>query len=70
MVLRWTAAGILDAERSFRRIKGYKQMPQLIAACTDTTPPTRETVGPPHTVHPGRGQACWLLDTGVHPGVP
>ena len=32
MVLRWTAAGMLNAERSFRRIKGHKQMPQLIAA--------------------------------------
>ena len=29
MVLRWTAAGMLNAERSFRRIKGYIQMPQL-----------------------------------------
>jgi len=32
MVLRWTAAGMLNAERSFRRIKGYKQMPNLVAA--------------------------------------
>ena len=32
MVLRWTAAGLLNAQRSFRRVKGYKQMPQLIAA--------------------------------------
>jgi putative transposase len=32
MVLRWTAAGMINAERSFRRLKGYKQMPQLIAA--------------------------------------
>src|SRR5512144_367504 len=32
MVLRWTAAGMLNAERSVRRIKGYKQMPQLLAA--------------------------------------
>ena len=32
MVLRWTAAGLLNAERSFRRIKGYKQMPQLVDA--------------------------------------
>lgn len=31
MVLRWTAAGMLNAERSFRRIKGHKQMPQLVA---------------------------------------
>jgi putative transposase len=32
MVLRWTAAGMLNAERSFRRIKGHKQMPQFIDA--------------------------------------
>ena len=50
MVLRWTAAGMLNAERSFRRIKGYKQMPQLVAALhrhahPDTTAQTHETVG-------------------------
>lgn len=50
MVLRWTAAGMLNAERSFRRIKGYKQMPQLVAALhrhahPDTTAETPETVG-------------------------
>ena len=49
MVLAWTAAGMLNAERSFRRIKGYKQMPQLIAALhrhahPDTASMT-ETVG-------------------------
>jgi putative transposase len=32
MVLRWTAAGMLNAERSFRRIKGHKQLPDLVAA--------------------------------------
>ncbi len=32
MVLRWGAAGMLNAERSFRRIKGHKDMPVLIAA--------------------------------------
>jgi len=52
MVLRWTAAGMLNAERSFRRIKGYKQMPQLVAALhrhahPDTTAETHETVGAP-----------------------
>ncbi|HET7475144.1 MAG TPA: IS256 family transposase [Dermatophilaceae bacterium] len=49
MVLRWTAAGMLNAERSFRRIKGYKQMPQLLAAlhrhAHPDTPPSSETVG-------------------------
>jgi hypothetical protein len=32
MVLRWTAAGMLNAQRAFRRVRGYKQMPQLVAA--------------------------------------
>jgi hypothetical protein len=32
MVLRWTAVGMLNAEPSFRHIKGHKQMPQLIEA--------------------------------------
>jgi putative transposase len=32
MVLRWTAASMLNAERSFPRIKGYKQKPQLVDA--------------------------------------
>jgi len=50
MVLRWTAAGMLNAERSFRRIKGYKQMPQLVAALhrhahPDTATTANETVG-------------------------
>jgi putative transposase len=49
MVLRWTAAGMINAERSFRRVKGYKQMPQLVAALyrhahPDTAAPA-ETVG-------------------------
>jgi putative transposase len=45
MVLRWTAAGMLNAERSFRRIKGYKQMPQLVAALKRHARPDSEPVG-------------------------
>ena len=49
MVLRWTAAGMLNAERSFRRIKGYKQMPQLVDAlrrhARPETGPDAESVG-------------------------
>jgi putative transposase len=45
MVLRWTAAGMLNAERSFRRIKGYKQMPQLVAALQRHAHPHTEPVG-------------------------
>ena len=32
MVLRWVAAGVLEAVKGFRRLKGHKDMPTLIAA--------------------------------------
>ena len=32
MIKRWCAAGMLNAERSFRRRKGYRQMPTFVAA--------------------------------------
>lgn len=32
MILRWVGSAVLEVERKFRRIRGYKQMPQLIAA--------------------------------------
>jgi transposase-like protein len=32
MVLRWAAAGVLEAERGFRKLAGYRAMPSLVAA--------------------------------------
>jgi putative transposase len=32
MVERWVAAGLLRAERSFRRIKAYRDLPSFIAS--------------------------------------
>jgi hypothetical protein len=32
MKKRWIAAGMLGAERSFRRVRGYKGMPKLVDA--------------------------------------
>jgi transposase-like protein len=32
MVLRWTAAGVLEAERGFRKIVGFRALPILVAA--------------------------------------
>ncbi len=29
MVLRWTAAGMLEAEKQFRRVRGYRELPVL-----------------------------------------
>jgi transposase-like protein len=32
MALRWVAAGLLDAEKRFRKVKGYREMPMLRVA--------------------------------------
>jgi transposase-like protein len=37
MVKRWVAAGVLEAQRGFRRLRGYKSIPVLIAALLKTT---------------------------------
>jgi transposase-like protein len=35
MALRWTAAGMMEAAKGFRRLKAYKQLPALKAALID-----------------------------------
>lgn len=42
-VLRWAAAGLLDAEKGFRRIKGYKELPILAAALRKQAHPESPT---------------------------
>ena len=37
MALRWTAAGVLAAEAQFHRVKGYRQLPQLLDALEEAT---------------------------------
>jgi len=37
MALRWTAAGMLAAQDQFRRVKGYQQLPALLAALAEAT---------------------------------
>jgi hypothetical protein len=32
MILRWTAAGVLEAERNFRKIAGYRNLGKLETA--------------------------------------
>ena len=32
MVLRWVGAALQEAERGFRRIRGYTGMPKLVAS--------------------------------------
>lgn len=43
---RWCAAGLLEAEKKFRRVRGHAQMPHLVAALArhaDTVTPACET---------------------------
>jgi hypothetical protein len=37
MTLRWAAAGMLAAEAQFRRVKGYRELPQLARALEQAT---------------------------------
>ena len=43
MRLRWTAAGMTEAERSFRRVKGHRDLPTLISAIHRELNPTIPT---------------------------
>jgi putative transposase len=43
MKKRWIAAGMLEAERSFRRLKGHADMPELVTALTRATTPDAVT---------------------------
>ena len=45
MALRWTAAGMLEAEQQFRRIIGYRDLAKLAVAIErDLTRPTIRTL--------------------------
>ncbi|HEX2307601.1 MAG TPA: hypothetical protein VHI14_04730, partial [Jatrophihabitantaceae bacterium] len=37
MALRWAAAGMLAAQTQFRRVKGFRELPQLAAALERAT---------------------------------
>lgn len=41
MILRWTAAGVLEAEKQFRRVNGYRDL-QLLRVALDRLAPTQE----------------------------
>lgn len=43
MRLRWTAAGMAEAQRGFRRVKGHRDLPKLLAAIRRELNPTIPT---------------------------
>lgn len=42
MALRWTAAGFLEAEKSFRKLRGYAQLKTLIDALRPNAQPIKK----------------------------
>ncbi|MGI8874541.1 MAG: transposase [Egibacteraceae bacterium] len=50
MAPRWTAAGMLTAEAQFRRVKGFRQLPQLLVALEEATADQPGTEGLDHRV--------------------
>jgi hypothetical protein len=56
MKKRWVAAGMFEAERNFRRVRGCKEMPTFVAALrrqtvtdeTESHPPTTIRLLPDH----------------------
>ena len=49
MALRWTAAGMLEAEKQFRKIIGYRDLATLVVAIERDHDPRRHTVDAAHT---------------------
>jgi putative transposase len=47
MCLRWTAAGMLEAERQFRRIIGYSDLAKLVVAIERDLTTTQPVVHTP-----------------------
>ncbi len=53
MCLRWTAAGMLEAERQFRKIIGYKHLARLaVAVEADVAAQRAATTVPPTPTEP------------------
>lgn len=44
MRLRWAAAGMLEASKQFRRVKGYRQLPALAHALRHTVRATEPSI--------------------------
>ena len=49
MVLRWTAAGVIEAERGFRKLADYRALPTLVAALRTHDAQLDRTEGKPDT---------------------
>ena len=79
MGLRWTAAGMLEAEKQFRKVIGYTQLPQLATAIKrrlhlSPAPPRHDPGGRDRshyvTITPGPPSPNFHDERGNLPGSP
>src|SRR5262249_25625412 len=64
MALRWTAAGMMEAAKGFRRLKAYRHLPALRAAlAAHQSPNELNTTLTPHSIIPG--DACFAYFTKI-----
>ena len=42
MLQRWVSAALLEAQKRFRRVRGYRDMPHLVVALDALSPPVTE----------------------------
>ena len=67
MALRWTAAGMMEASKGFRRLKAYKQLPKLRDALLALRSGTRgDPCQPFRSCQPRRGRVVVNLSN-AHP---
>jgi putative transposase len=57
MALRWTAAGMLEAERQFRRIIGYRDLAKLAVAIERDLAHTTPVASPAEEAGAARSRA-------------
>lgn len=67
MARRWCAAGMIEAGKQFRRIEGYRQLPQLRDALThhiDVAPNGTRDILSAHGLGDSEGSSSTVLDRG------
>jgi hypothetical protein len=72
MRLRWTAAGLAEAQKGFRRVKGHRYLPELTAAIRrelNPTPTEEAATARAWGTHPLRTAAEDLQRSGHPPGI-
>ena len=69
MKKRWVAAGMLEAERSFRRVRGHKDMERLVSALRREIG-SRGVTQPPSTIRQQPEQAVATAELQQRAGHP